>query len=81
MNDDDLNMQEAEELKAVLNEFTAAISSGGWYNDAKAEAKRRVAERQQEGLRARYESEVAKIADVETRLRLRDKYRKLGLRI
>lgn len=79
--DEVLTPEETEAMREVLREFKASVDSGGWEVAIKNEAKRRVHERRQANLRDEYADEVGKLDSVEARLRLRDKYRKLGLKI
>lgn len=79
--DEVLTPEETEAIREVLREFKASVDSGGWEVAIKREAKRRVSERRQAALRDDYDAEVASLQHVEERLRLRDKYRKLGLNI
>lgn len=75
------NEDEIEALREVLAEFKQSVNSGSWEKAIQAEAKKRVQARRQAALRDDYDAEVASLQHVEERLRLRDKYRKLGLNI
>lgn len=79
--DNDLNDEERDALRGVFQEFRQFLSGDDWVKDAKSEAKRRVYARRQAALREQYEQEVLTVEHVEGRLRLRDKYRKMGLEV